>query len=310
MGMPPRWVRCDLVTSTTQRTIDRQFFFKPDPYTRNLIGASAGRALRKFPVRIFWLEYNINHEQSGIAPIDDSPEAAAAIVGFRRLFHRLLAEGINKHLGREGGVFSSKSRDVHCVDNESVEDRFFYALMNPVKDGLCDKIKHWGGFSTYAILGEGQTETYTYIDRTAWNRAGKERSGKPIEAFEKTINLEFTPLPGWENLAASQRQTRIRRRVRELEKHFREEREKESRFAITKERMAKVDHRDRPKTPAVKTRKPLCHAASHEARKLYEAEHREFRKAHRQASISFLSGHFDVEFPKGSFRPPLLLPAA
>jgi len=310
MGMPPRWVRSDFVTSTTQRTIDRQFLFKPDPFTRNLIGASAARALEKFPVKIYWLEYNINHEQSGIAPIDDSSEAATALVEFKRLFHRLLAEGINKHLGREGGVFSSKSRDVHCVDNESVEDRYFYALTNPVKDGLCDRIKHWGGFSTYAALAEGRNETYTYIDRTAWNRAGGVRSKKPIEAFEKTIALEFTPLPGWEGLKESQRQTRIRCRVRELEEHFQKKKKKEGRFAMTKERMEKIDHRDRPNTPAMKTRKPLCHSASLEARKLYEAEHREFRAAHRQASIYFLSGHFNVAFPKGSFRPPLIAPAA
>jgi len=310
MGMHPRWVRDDVVTSTTQRTIDRQFLFKPDPFTRNLIGASAARALEKFPVKIYWLEYNIDHEQSGIAPVDDSPLAATNLVRFKQLFHRLLAEGINNHLGREGGVFSSGSRDVPCVDNESAEDRYFYALTNPVKDGLCDRIKHWGGFSTYAALAEGTVETFTYIDGTAWNRAGGRRSNRPKKPFERTITLAFTPLPGWEHLSAPQRQTRIRRRVRELEQHFREERKKEGRFAMTKEKMEKVDHRDRPATPAVKTRKPLCHAASLEARKLYEAEYREFREAHLQASICFLSGHFDVEFPKGSFRPPLIVCAA
>ena len=308
--MHPRWVRADLVTSTTQRTVDRQFLFKPDPFTRNLIGASAARALKKFPVKIYWLEYNINHEQSGLAPIDDSPEAATNLVLFKQVFHRLIAEGINDHLDREGAVFSSRSRDVPCVDNPSVEDRYFYALTNPVKDGLCDKIKHWGGFSTYAALAEGKCERYTYIDGTAWNRAGGRRSKKPRKAFEKSITLEFTPLPGWENLSVPQRQTRIRRRVRELEQRFREERKAAGRFAMTKERMEKVDHRDRPKTPAEKTRKPLCHAACLDARKAFEAEHREFRDAHRLASISFLSGQFDVAFPKGSFRPPLIACAA
>jgi len=308
--MHPRWIRDDLVISTTQRTNDRQFLFKPDPFVRNLIGASAARAQKKFPVKIYWLEYNTNHEQSGLAPIDDSREAASNVVSFKQLFHRLLAEGINNYLGREGSVFSSKSREGHCVDDWSVEDRYFYALTNPVKDGLCDRIKHWGGFSTYAALAGGQHETYTFIDRTAWNHAGGERSKKPLSAFEETIALEFTPLPGWEDMKASQRQTRIRRRVRELEQYFREERQREGRTAMTKERMAKVDHRDRPKTPAKRTRMPLCHASSVEARKRYEADHREFRQAHRQASISFLSGNFEVAFPKGSFRPPLIACAA
>jgi hypothetical protein len=310
MGMHPRWVRSDLVTSTTQRTIDRQFLFKPDPVVRNLIGAAAARAQKKFPVLIYWLEFNINHEQSGIAPIDDTPEAATQLIRFKQLFHRLLAEGINRHLGREGGVFSSGSRDVHCADNESVEDRFFYALLNPVKDGLCERIAHWGGYSTYAALGEGKRETYTYIDRTAWNKQGGKLSKKPLKAFEKTIQLRLTPLPGWEGLTASQRQTRIRRRVRELEAQYREEREREGRAAMTAARMEKVDPRDRPKLVAEKTRKPLCHAASVAARDAYEAEYGEFRQAHRQASLRFLSGDFGAVFPGGSFRPPLIACAA
>jgi hypothetical protein len=310
MGMHPRWIRDDLVTSTTQRTIDRQFLFKPDPFIRNLVGASAARALELHPVKIFWLEYNINHEQSGLGPIDDSPEAATHLILFKKMFHAILAVELNKYLEREGGVFSSRSRDVHCVDNESVEDRFFYALTNPVKDGLCDKVKHWGGFSSYSALGEGKAETFTYIDRTAWHRAGGERSGKPLEAFTKTITLEFAPLPAMAHLTPSQRQTRIRKQVQKLEQTFREEREQKRRVAMTPERMEKVDHRDRPKTCAAKTRKPLCHAASAAARKLYEAEHREFRQAHRQASVYYLSGDFDVEFPKGSFRPPLIACAA
>jgi len=74
MGMHPRWYRAGSAYSQTQRTIDRQFFFKPDPVVRNIIGASAARAQRKHPVRIYWLEFNTNHEQCGIAPLSDSQE--------------------------------------------------------------------------------------------------------------------------------------------------------------------------------------------------------------------------------------------
>ena len=310
MGMRPRWIRGDHVISTTQRTVDRQFLFKPDPVVRNIIGASAARALERFPVRVHWLDFNINHEQSGLSPANDSIEAASDLVRFRQMFHSILAVELNNHLDREGAVFSSRSRDIPCVDDESVENRFFYALTNPVKDGLCDKVKHWGGFSSYGALGEGKVETFTYIDRTAWNRAGGERSKKPLTDFVKTITLEFSPLPGWEALTRSQRETRVRRRVRELEQKYREEREKKRRFAMTAERMAKVDHRDRPKQAAEKTKMPLCHAASAAAAEQYQKEYLEFRMAHRAASIRYLSGHFKVKFPKGSFRPPLIVCAA
>lgn len=311
MARAPRWIRADLVCSSTQRTVDRQFLFKPDPEVRNLIGASAARALERFPVKIYWLDYNINHEQLGIAPIDDSREAATDLVNFKKMFHSMLAYQLNKRHGREGSVYSSRSRDIPCVDDASAEDRLFYAIINPVKDGLCDKIKHWGGFSSYAALGEGRSETFWYFDHTAWNRKGGKRSKKwKLEDFKKTVTLEFTPLPGWENLTPSQRQTRVRKHVRALEQHFREERRQQGRFAMTPEKIAKLDPRDRPKTTSEKTPRPICHAASKKARKIFEYDFGEFRKAHRQASCIYLSGHYDVEFPQGSFRPPLLACAA
>jgi len=310
MGNLPRWIRGDRVTSATQRTVDRQFLFKPDPVVRNIIGASAARAQHKFPVKIYWLEFNINHEQAGLAPMDDSQQSMTDLIRFKQLFHRLIAQEINRHLTREGGLFSSRSRDVHCVDNESVENRFLYALTNPVKDGLCDRIKHWGGFSSYSALAEGKREKFTYIDRSEWHRAGGRKSSIPLKVYEKEIELVFTPLPGWERLSEPQRQTRIRKEVRSYEQKFREEREAQNRFAMTREKMDKVNPRDRPNTPAENTPKPLCHAASKEAKDNYLTELITFLKSYYQASSSYLSGFFDVQFPKGSFRPPLIAAAA
>ena len=62
------------------------------------------------------------------------------------------------------------------------------------------------------------------------------------------------------------------------------------------------DPRDRPKTRPVRTRKPLCHAASAEAAKVYKEAHREFLNAYRIASAAYRSGCYDVAFPSGTFR--------
>ena len=58
MGMFPRWLKADTAYAQTQRTVDRQFFFKPDPAIRNIIGAAAARAQRTHPIIIYWLEFN------------------------------------------------------------------------------------------------------------------------------------------------------------------------------------------------------------------------------------------------------------
>jgi hypothetical protein len=306
MGMHPRWLKADSAYAQTQRTIDRQFFFKPDPVVRNIIGASAARAQRKHSVKIYWLEFNINHEQCGIAPLSENQEDLDNLINFKRTFHRLLAEELNRYLDREGGVFSTPSRDVECVDNSSLERQFFYAMTNPVKDGLVDRVAHWKGYSSYGALALGEVETFTYIDRTSWHRAGGKKSGKSLQAFTRTIRLEYTPLPQWESMRPSELQAYIRRECRALEQGFRKEREQAGRTVMSRARLEKLDHRDRPETRPQRTRKPLCHASTSEAARAYKESFNEFLNAYKNASVHYRSGVWDVEFPLGSIKPPLM----
>ena len=307
MGAHPRWIRSDLVYSNTQRTVDRQYLFKPSHFLNNLIGASAARAQQKHPVKLYWLEFNINHEQEGVAALSDDPQHLENVVKFKQLFHRLIAEGINRELGREGPVFSTPARTVPCLDNESLERQFFYALTNPAKDGLVERMANWKGFSSYGQLAQGKDMVYKYHDRTAWH---KSRKKKALGAFLKSIRLEFTPLPSIAHLSEAEQQRHIRAEVRLLEKAFREEREALGRKAMTPLRLERTDERDRPSNLPVKTPNPLCHCESRSLAAGYEAELREFFTAYRRASAEYRQGFRDTVFPSGSFRPPLIELAA
>ena len=307
MGMHPRWIRADLAYANTQRTIDRQFLFKPDPTVRNIIGASAARAQKKHPVKLYWLEYNINHEQEGVAPLSDSPQHLNNVVLFKKTFHRILAEELNRYYGREGGIFSTPARTVPCLDNVSLEQQFFYALTNPVKDGLVDRLSHWKGFSSYNQLARGEDEVFTYYDRTAWHKSGQK---KPIQAFMKSARVEFTPLPSLENMKPEERRMYIRREVRLIEQSCREQRALEGRRVMTPARLQRTDPRDRPVNRPKRTPKPLCHCSSPGLAKEYKDMHLEFLKSYRISSAYYRSGVYDVEFPPGSFKPPLIELAA
>ena len=306
MGSKPRLIQEGYIIATTQRTVDRQFLTKPTPAIRNLVGACAARAMHKYPVKLYWLDMNINHEHMGLAPIDGSDEALSFVAKFKQLYHRLLACELNRMLGREGALFSSASRDVICLDNEAAEAALGYAITNPVKDGLVERAAHWKGYSSYQSLALGENPAYTFIDWKAWREAGGKRSGKEPSAFTRSIHLNFTPLPGTEHLTSDQRRARIRRQCRELEQKFREEREREGRRVLSAARLEKLDHRDRPASPAEKRRKPLCRATSPEAVAAYTDTFKAFVQAYREASVAYRSGLLDVVFPRGSFRPPLI----
>ena len=305
MSKRPRWLKGDAAYCETQRTVDRQFFFKPDEHVRNIIGVAAGRAQEKYPVKLFWLDFNINHKHTGKAPISDTPEHLENLVRFDQLFNSLVARGINKYLGREGPLFSTRNRSDEAIDDLSLERQLLYAVTNPVKDGLVDRAAHWKGFSSYEQLATGKVERFSYIDWTAWHRAGGKRSKKPPEAFVKRTEVKLSPIPAWEHLPRHKQQALFRRRVREVEGELRAEREREGKGVMGQRKLSKLDHRDRPKGPPKdQGRQPLCHSSTREGALEYEERLRAFLESYYQASGLWLSGVTDVEFPRGSFKPP------
>ncbi|MDJ0761340.1 MAG: hypothetical protein QNJ97_00005 [Myxococcota bacterium] len=310
MGDRPRWIKADAVYCEVQRTVDRCFLFKPDEQVRQIIGASAGRALEKYPVKLFCLDFNINHKQDLIAPISDASEHIQAVARFHQMFNSLVARGINKYYGREGALFSSRNRSTEAVDDISLEQQLFYAVTNVAKDGLVDRVAHWKGFSSYKQLATGEVERFRYIDWTAWHKDGGIKSKKKPDAFMKTVVVKLSPLPSWEQMPDHKRQAHFRREVRKLEQSYREQRKREGRPVLGKPQLEKLDPREKPKTPFVRTRKPLCHASMKEAVEEYREALRDFLDQYWYASGMWQRGILDVSFPSGSFKPPDIRAAA
>ena len=193
------------------------------------------------------------------------------------------------------------------MDDESVEDRLLYSMTNPVKDGLCEKVKHWNqiSFSAYSQLAEGRKERFSYINWTQWHKEGGIRSGKKPEAFTEWVEVDFQPLPHLAHMPAAKRESRLRRQLREIEQAERERRQRENKPAMTLARLLKTDPRGRPRAPQPSAPMPICHAASKSAREDYKEQWKEFLHYYIDASGRFREGKFTAEFPHGSFRPPL-----
>jgi len=276
MGDRPKMFRENMAYSETQRTVDRAFLFRPDEVIRQLIGSSAGRALRKHPVRIYWLEFNINHLHRGIAPLSTSQEDLRHYLEFTKMFNSLVAKGINRILKRQGAVYSTSVRSTETIRSANLEQQLFYAVTNVVKDGLVDKVSHWRGFSLYNQMATGIAEKFQYIDYPAWRGAGGKRSGKKPSAFLANVTIELSPMPHQQHWSPAKRQSHFRREVRAIEKDCREKREALGHKPMGPTKLAKLDPRDRPKTLPVRTRKPLCHASTKAERDEYKKGYRDF----------------------------------
>ena len=228
---------------------------------------------------------------------------------FDQTLFSLLTKELNRYYNRIGGgtIWAGKTRVTECVDDESLEQQLLYSVTNMAKDGLLERAAHNKGFGCYKAIASGDLcERFTYIDRTAWHRSGGKICRRPITAFTRVTTVYYSKIPKWDHLNNQQYATQFRKEVRALENGFREQREKENKKVAGPKKLENVNPRDRPKTPRKRTPQPLCHASDPEAAREFKDHWRVFLDYRLRASEQFLKGNFYVEFPAGSYRPPLI----
>ncbi|MDD5308479.1 MAG: hypothetical protein PHU25_14250 [Deltaproteobacteria bacterium] len=330
MGSRIRVVEPNLVYSATQRCNDRQFLFRPDhnpahpllhidcppealdptspvipvPSTINVIGASAARALALHPLSLHWLDGNLNHIHDGVSVnIDQIGDLAP----FFRDFLSAVARGTNRLLERTNHVFGGRYHMEPCLDLPSAEQQLVYALTNAVKDGAVERVSESPFFSTYRHLAFGEPLMYWRIDWEAFWAAGgpRKKSHKPKD-YLRWDTLELAPLPGWESLTIPQRQTRVRRLVRDVEEGVADRRRAEGRIVVGVPRLYALSPFERPKNPPDDGPQPLCHASDPEAHRGFKRRWRELLHEYHKASIDYRAGYHEREFPEGTYRPPIV----
>jgi hypothetical protein len=331
MGRRIRLFEPGIVYNVTHRTVDRQFLFRPnhhprqplldarcspqalDPNNRiipvpsviNIVGSSYVRAMQHSPVQLHCCELNINHPHDVVSQLPDGEPGSIPI--FYRNAKSLIARQINWLHKREGHVFGGPYRMEPCLDNESAEAKWLYAMTNTVKDGLVEKVSESPFLSTYKHQAFGEPLRFWWINWSAFHKAGGwDNKNIHPKMFMKWGNLEITPLPHLQNLPEHKRQTRVRQTIREQEQVIAEQRKAENKTVIGVPALYRIDPRDRPKDPKKSGSQPLCHTIDRELRREFAKRWRDFRNEHKKASHDFRQGYYEREFPEGSFRPPLI----
>jgi hypothetical protein len=218
-----------------------------------------------------------------------------------------VAKELNRHYGREGHFWSGRARVEEIISDKKAEKLLGYGACNVVKDGLLEKARDWTGFSTTGALLWGEKLEYEYVNRTLWWKHGADHREVDSARYIRRVEIELVPLPSWVNLSKEARQTRFRHIVRDHEEIARRERAAEG--ITTVKGMVRIEGESpfsKPRSLRKRSPKPLCHAETKEQYEEYKAEYKEIVKAHRVASAAYRAGCFNVEFPPGTFRPPLV----
>jgi hypothetical protein len=207
----------------------------------------------------------------------------------------------------DGGRFWARRYSQEFLPGKAdIEEYFFYIALQPVQDGLVEKISDYPGYNCFRDAVEGRTREFRVIN---WGQYHKQKPFNPdlsIDDCSEIVTLQFTRLPGYEHLTQKQY---ARYMYSELERR---------RIAIVQKRRSDGLSFLGP------TRARLVNrgASPHRTKTSNRDSHRprvlsicKFRRSHclrwyfgvyfafKNASREFRNGNLLVDFPPGTYRP-------
>ena len=95
-------------------------------------------AAQRYDMDVYWLSVMSNHHHPG------GHDNKGNYPEFFRYFHSLLARCLNVHLGRWENFWATEQTGaLQLGDADAIFDKMIYALTNPVKEQLVDKVFNW-----------------------------------------------------------------------------------------------------------------------------------------------------------------------
>lgn len=287
----------DHLVEVTCRVLQRRFLLRPCPRLNAIILGTLARFQKRHGMRICGLVYLSNHCHLLLRP-----ESVEQLAGFMRDVNSKIAREAGRLHDWRGKLWDRRYTDVVIShEPEAQVDRLRYLLEQGCKEGLVASPRHWPGASSTRALLSGDSLEGLWIDRTRQYRAGKRGRANAEARFTSSHRLELSPVPCWDELTASQRQTRVRAMVRQIERQM------EGVEVLGKKAVCEQEPHGRPASRPRPRPAPRFHAVSPRVRRDLETGYRLVLLACRQARDDWRAGK-NTAFPPGCFAPGHFVP--
>lgn len=301
MGYHPRIEASEVATFQTTRTRNSELWFVNN---RGLEGAILGYAAKyaaRYSVKLYALAIEGNHIQfPALFPKANRGQ-------FMRDFNSSVARAVPRFQGTQaGGRFWARRYSAEYLPGaEDIEEQFFYTVLQPVQDGLVDSIYDYPGYNCFedAIIGQSRqfqvTRWKEYHDALRWDP-----SVTPAD-FTEIVELTYERLPGYEDLSVEEYAHCMRQKLTERTAHILEQRngKKCAGRAFLKSRKPGT-RPHQTKTSSIHSHRPRVLSKDSQRRAQGKAWYFSIHFDYREKSALYRSGHPNVQFPPGTYKPP------
>ncbi len=228
-----------------------------------------------------------------------------------RFMHHLgcnLSKEVGGRIRQWRGSFWERRYDAIVVSNEPDKQwqRLRYLVSHSVKEGLCESPLDWPGVHCAQALVHGEKlEGYWFNRSKEW---AAQRRGQVYGTYDYATRylVGFAQLPAFRELSVEEYQDRVAELIGEIEAEG--EAARQGNPVAGMEKILSEDPYEPPTLRPKRSPRPLCHTASREARKDFEALLVAFLARYWPASEALRSDDrlaTDFDFPPGCYPPAL-----
>ena len=291
-------------TFQTTRTRNSALWFINNPRLSYAILGILAKVKQRYGAKVYAFAIEGNHVQFP-ALFQNGNKAS-----FMRDLNSGIANAVQRHVPTYTGstLWGRRYSAEYLFGDETVEQQFFYTVLQPVQDGLVEKISDYPGYNCFHDAAYGIVKKIKVVDWAKYNEAKRYRKRVSLREFTTVYELKYDRLPGKEHLTHAEYVKYMHEKLEEYRQKvlaFREEHGIRG-FMGTKA-IRSLEPGVRPKKTKTSTRndkRPRVMSPMWEHYKIGRLWQRSFRVAYVDSSRRYRAGDLTVEFPPGTYRPP------
>ena len=259
---------------------------RPDDETNNAFIYCLALAAQKFGVKVIFTATMSNHHHTGILDVHGN------FPDFLAHFHKLFAKHQNALRGRWESFWApEQSSVVELVEPEDILDKMVYALSNPVKDHIVEKLHHWPGVNALDAILTDRPLTATR----------PRRFFRPDGAQPELVSLRFHAPAALAHLSRAELVKRLGERITAVETQAAAERARTGKRVVGR-RVVRSQHWSESPHSREPRRRMSPRVACKNTWRRIEALRRNkaWVAAYREARNAFVAG-LKALFPAGTF---------
>lgn len=302
MSYHPRIECQDIASFQTTRARNSELWFVNNSELEEAILGYAARYASRYEIKMYALSIEGNHIQK----VAHFPKANRA--HFMRDFNSSVARSVARFQAEYPGgrLWARRYSAEYLPGDADIEDRFFYTVLQPVQDGLVDDITDYPGYNCFEDAVLGITRECKVIKWKEFNDARRWNRSVSIEDYTEIYILRYERLPGYEQLSQTDYEATMRRKLKERTAEVLKRRA--GKPSLGAQSLVTIEPGSRPKrtkTSGPRDHRPRVLSRDPERRSAAQAWYFGIYFDYQRCSKRYREGDLSVQFPRGTYKPPL-----